>query len=184
MMDTPIYVTDLVGTLVDRVSTILTPSLQVINPRMTGVHYMYGHPTEIAQRLTMLSKGDTTKFDKYPLVWLNTPFVKQVDKKVQGFSTVTLEMFIINGSEANLISPQRYEKNIKPILKPIEYELINQFSVYSVGLYKPFDTSELTYDEIDYDYWGKTVADSNSLLDFLDCVALKNFKVKLNIKNC
>lgn len=155
--------------------------------KATAVHYMYGSDEEIVARLSQLSKGNP--LEKYPLVWLMTPF-DQFQSRGE-LDDLTFDVLVINGTKADLISPQRYEKNFKPILKPIADEFLNQLQVFSYGRYKPFETGEMSNGYRFNDYWGKkkavsssSNASANTLLDFLDCIELRDIKIKLEPQNC
>jgi len=184
----------LVEILEDLVAVVSTNRLVEIKEaeyaaNATAVHYMYGSDEEIVARLCSLSKDKETRLQKYPLVWLMTPF-DQFQKRGE-LDNLTFDILIINGTKADLISPQRYEKNFIPILKPIADEFLNQLQVFSYGRYKPFETGEMENGYRFNDYWGKkkavsssSNASANTLLDFLDCIELRNIKLKLEPKNC
>ena len=153
----------------------------------SAVHYMYGSDEEIVARLSQLSKGNP--LDKYPLIWLMTPF-DQFQSLSKQYDDLVFDVLVINGTKADLISPQRYDKNFIPILKPIADEFLNQLQKFTYGRYKPFEAGEMENGYRFNDYWGKKKAQNsdgksaNVLLDFLDCIELRNIKIKLEKKYC
>lgn len=179
-----IYIQDLLKSVVEAVSTELTPYLQEQrrSEACTGVHFMYGHQKEIVERLKNM-KGPSA-FDKYPLIWLYTPFAYRVDRSNPAYIEASLRILIINGSSADLVAEQRYQQNFKPIIHPIMEAFIKKIDTYTIGKYKPFATGTLSYDQIDHDYWGTNQASENELADHLDATELNNFQIKLNLKNC
>lgn len=182
----------LVEILDDVVAVVSTNTLAKIKEaeyaaNATAVHYMYGSDEEIVARLA-LKKGESS-VDKYPLIWLMTPF-DQFQKRGE-LDELTFDILVINGTKADLISPQRYERNFIPILKPIADDFLNQLQVFTYGRYKPFEAGEMENGYRFNDYWGKkkavassSNASANNLLDFLDCIELRNIKLKLEKKYC
>lgn len=180
-----IYLQDLLQQVVNRVSEELTPYLQQqeYSESCTGVNFMFGHQKEIASRLARMGNSSSA-FDKYPLVWLYTPYSRDVSRSMIGYEEVSCRLLFINGSKADLISEQRYDKNFKPIIHPIVESFVRHVDSLVIGRYKPFSTGDLSYEQIDHDYWGTEQAVENQLLDHLDATELNNFQFKLNIKNC
>lgn len=185
----------LVEILEDVVAVVSTNTLAKIKEaeyaaNATAVHYMYGSDEEIVARLSLLSKTKESRLEKYPLIWLMTPF-DQFQSVRKGYDDLTFDILVINGTKADLISPERYSKNFKPILKPIADEFLNQLQVFTYGRYKPFEAGEMENGYRFNDYWGKkkavassSNASANTLLDFLDCIELRNIKLKLEKKYC
>lgn len=190
-----LYLTELIGTIVAQASIALTLILQqnaiavaalkgiAEVQTITGIHYMYGFKTEIAARLIALESGGDSKFDKYPLVWLETPAELFTDRSNFGYKESKFNLHILNGTIADYIAPQRIQNNFMPILRPIKKEILRQITDYSEGLYKPFDADRMSYSEKEWDYWGKQNAGAG-VLDFLDCIELCNLNPRVNLKNC
>ena len=181
----PVYVVDLMETVVNAVSAKLTTQLKLEDAAITGVHYQYGHPKEIINTLTKLGSAPTGKFNKYPLVALFQDFPET--KGEIGFdSEVSLHMIICKGTSPEYKAKQRMEKNFKPFLYPIYLELLNQLSLSGSFLVKSPGT--ISHTKIDRMYWG---ADglyvdglANQANDYLDCIELRDFKIKVNLLNC
>ena len=179
-----VYIVDVMREVVGRVSAKLTPSLIALDSNITGVHYDHGHPLEIINTLADKDKSNTFTFRKYPLVALFQDFPES--KGEIGFdSEVTLHMIIARSTVNTYKAQERYEKNFKPFLYPIYQELLNQ-----IWLSKPFNVKsagQIQHTKIDRLYWGKEGLyknEGNVFNDFIDCIEIKDLKLKVNLKNC
>lgn len=165
----PIYIQDVFSEIVSNVSTKLTTKLQTVNPRITGVHYLYGTGYEIIETLMQLSK--TAPFEKYPCVCLFLNVNEEFNESLGIYSRLPeLRIAIVNGTDANYKAKQRDDKNFKPILTPIYQELLEEMFL-SCALQKP----GLGYDHSatrNY-FWGREVLyghEANVFEDKLDAI--------------
>lgn len=181
----PIYIVDEVETIVGVASAALLTYLQGIDPGITAVHYQHGHPKEIIETLMQLDKSSTMQFDKYPLVALFQDFPEVHTGQVGFDSEVTLHIVIVNSTKADYKADERYELNFKPILYPIYYELLKQFNFSK--RFSTYGVSTISHTKIDRLYWGKEGLygnDGNIFNDRLDCIEIRDLKLKVNLKNC
>lgn len=143
----------------------------------TEVFYMYGHITEIVNRLQKASEGKTTKV-RYPLIVLLTDVP---EKKKNGFQgDAKLQVLIVNHTDGNVYAPDRMEQNFKPILTPIKEEFLNQLSLYE-GFTRP---GELIYTAIRHYFWGSQLNKANPFNDKLDAIELRDIEVTVKEKVC
>lgn len=179
-----IYPADIFRTITGIISEELTPLLQQqpYADLMTGIHFAACHEKEMSMRLSLM-KG-ASELNKYPLIWLRTPFTMDVDKSNPQYQLFKGDLFFINGTSHKLLSEDRYDKNFKPIIHPIMEAFLAKVESYKIGKYKPFGTTEMSYTQIDHDYWGTQAATENEHPDFLDATELKNFTLKIKPKNC
>jgi hypothetical protein len=171
-MDETVYIVEEMEAIVAKVNTELIAANFATRP----VYYMYGHPMEIANRLQELSNSPTEGHKKFPLIILFTDIT--IDKSILGFyGSTSLRMLVANFTLAEYTSVQRTEINFKPILHPINKELIKQIERHGQFTYE----NELTYKETDMYYYGSQINDKNIFNDRIDAIELRD--IKLNIKN-
>ena len=178
----PLYLTDVFGQLVSRVSA----SLAFCNPKIKQVYYIYGNPLEVADVLA--NDKENKQYDKYPLVILFTDITNT--RGAVGYdSTVPVRIAIVNNTEHNYRAPKRMDVNFKPVLYPIYRELLNQIDSLVIGKqYKVFDTGygvqDIQHEQTDRLYWGAAADDNkNPFNDRLDAIELK-MNLKIYERNC
>lgn len=191
----PVYIVDIFRDVVaatqnaviskknEPVKTLLQ-SLQEYDTNITGIHYQHGHPLEIIETLEQQTQGTTQKFKRFPLVALFQDFPEE--KGRSGFdSETTLHILICYGTKNTYKATQRYEKTFKPVLYPIYLELLEQIRLDS--RFNVVNTSLIEHTKIDRLYWGRETDSgnkANKFNDLLDCIELKNLKLKLDRKIC
>lgn len=181
----PVYIVDVMSDIVERVSTNLTVQLQAFDSNISGVHYLHGHPLEVIETLGQRSKSKTFKFQKYPLVALFQDFPEQVNTEPGYMAEVTLHMVIARLTKNDYKADQRYENNFKPVLYPIYYDLmaeINKSRAFTT--YGQYNIPHTKWDRL---YWGREGLygkDGNIFNDWIDCIEIKNLKLKANLKLC
>lgn len=185
----PVYIVDEIGKCVTNVSTKLLPTLQAIDPLITGVNYQYGHPNEIIETLCQEERSKTGKFKKYPLIALFQDFPEVRGKVIGEDNTVTLHLIIASATLNNYKAQERYDHNFKPILYPIYQEFLNQLDLSSVFFTKAPDLIEHT--KIDRLYWGNKGIEftsgketKNIFVDWLDCIELLNLTLPTYTQFC
>lgn len=186
MMNKPIFVVDQISSVVEKVSLKLTNQLKEIDSKITGVHYQHGHPLEIVTTLTQLGQGTTSKTDRFPLVALFQDFPE--DKAQNGlgyYADVTLHLIIAMGTDQNYKAAQRYEKNFKPFLYPIYFEFLNQLRLSK--FYELIGGDEYPHQKIDRLFYGKEGLYGNTANianDRLDCIEIRDLKLRVKKQNC
>ena len=171
--------------IVEKVSAKLTPAFKALDANITNVHYDHGHPSEIIE--TLKQKDDTVKFrfDKYPLIALFQDFPEAV-KPVTGIrAEVTLNLIIARPTLPEYKAAERYEMNFRPYLYPAYFELLEQIHKSKAFMTKGPDLIE--HVKIDRLYWGREGLfrnQGNIFNDWLDCIEIKNLKLKVNTKLC
>lgn len=173
----PLYVVDEFGSFVSKTSTALLAQLQTIDSNIQGVHYLYGHPKEIIQRLA--EKKGEFRFQKYPLVALFQDF-KEITGKEKGIKCeVKLNLIICHQTDQKYTSDERYVKNFKPILYPIYHELLLQ--IRKSGRVMIASENQIDHIKIDRVFWGKEGlggVKENVFDDLLDAIEIKDLSLK------
>lgn len=142
------------------------------------IYSMYGHRKEIANRLLEKGKDKVYKYQKYPLIALNMPFVEEVQQ--DSLITVRLNIAIMSFTETSYISEQRYEKVFVPLLEPLYDLLLEQ--IQESGIFHNIGVP--VHDRVDRLYWGNEQRESHIFNDPLDAIELLNLELKILNENC
>lgn len=180
----PTIIVDEFADIVAKVSSNLTPSLKAIKGDITGVHYMHGHPIEIAQTLTEKSETNEFKFKKYPLIALLQDF-PETKGDVDTESEFDAHIIICMGTDPNYKASKRYDINFRPILYPIYADLLNEISKHKK--FVSFGQQTIKHTKIDRLFWGVAAEYGNTksiFCDNLDVIEVKNLKIKVKLKYC
>lgn len=181
----PVYIVDIFGSVVEAVSAALLPTLQAYDPGITAVNYLHGHPVEIIETLTQRDKSDVFMFKKYPLVALFQDFPEAHNSALGIDNEPTLHIIIAYSSKPEYKSDERYTFKFKPVLYPIYLELMKQLTLHKSFL--NYGVQTIPHIKIDRLYWGKEGLYGNTgnvFNDFLDCIEIRDLKLRVNLKNC
>lgn len=174
-----IVVVELMGKVVEKVSARLTPRFQAIDPNITGVHYLHGHPREIIETLIQRDNSNNFMFKKYPLVALFQDF-EEIDDESTGTIEARLHMIICRATLPEYKAQERYDKNFKPFLYPI-YEELKKELMSNPNL---LGYSALKISKYDRLYWGRQIAyaggEANRFQDYLDAIEIINLTIKID----
>lgn len=181
----PFYLHREFAELVEAVSIKLTPSLKLVDPEITGVHYQYGHPLEIIKTLGHFDNGTTTPYDKYPLVafFLDSE-VDRTDKNYYGVQSVNIAI-IRACKDANQNAAERDEFNFIPVLTPIYMALMNEIKLRGDLFDGAFQ--DLPHRVTNRYYWGKSGLygnEKNIFNDWVDAIEINNLKLKIKLNYC
>lgn len=183
-MKEPVRLVDQIEIVVQRTSAKLTAlanpaRLQLVDPLITGVHYLYGHYPDIRERL--LQKGKTDKENRYPLIVLFEDF--RVLNRVLGLYGIgDVKLMILWPSKKDITREQR-EANFKNVLDPIYIEFFKQMKVSGFFMqYGPFQ-----HTRIDRPHWGDAAIYGNKGYLFdepLDGIEISDLQLKTYFNNC
>lgn len=172
--------------IVQAVSNKLTPQLQAVDEMITGVHYQFGHPIEIINTLGEFTKGETSRFDKYPLVafFLDSTVSRG---EVGYYGEQEINMAIIRASKfPTHTADQRDLYNFIPVLTPIYQELLNQIALRG-DLFNIQSAETIPHKYTNRYYWGKEEmygSKANIFNDWVDAIEINNMRLKININYC
>lgn len=181
----PTIIVDVFGDIVSKVSASLTAQLRDFDQGITGVHYLHGHPMEIIETLSQKAKSNVHKWKKYPLVALFQDFPERKFSEPGIESEPSLHLIIARATAPTYKADQRYEKNFKPVLYPIYVELLNQISISKV--FMTYGTSQIPHVKIDRLYWGREGLygnEGNAFNDWVDCIEIRDLKLKTYLNYC
>lgn len=146
-------------------------------------YYMYGHVTEINQRLLLKDKDMVEKYRKYPLVVLNMDIAEE---SRNGMWHYNLNIAILNYTDRKLNAEQRMAQVFKPILYPIYDDLMVNLKKVGKFSWKPY-TLYPPHTKIDRPFWGNKQGGGNVeniLSDPIDAIEIVNLKISQSITNC
>lgn len=170
-------VVDLIREVVKRVSDNLTPQLQALDSRITGVHYLHGHPIEILETLAQKDKSNKFRFDKYPLIAL----FEDIEENNAGNylnSSGGLNIIIARATRPEYKADVRREKNFKPFLYPLFENFMQEYKRMEGLSLLP---AHISYRKIDRLYWGRSGLYRNSANignDFIDAIEIQNLSFR------
>ena len=178
-------IVEVFGDIVSQVSGKLTASLQGYDPKITGVHYMHGHPLEIIETLKQLGDTQTYRFDRYPLIALFQDFPERVTDATGLQSEVTLHLIIARATMPDYKAEKRYEYNFNPVLYPVYESLL--LHIHRSKAFTTKGPNLVEHTKWDRLYWGRSGLygnEGNIFNDWIDCIEIKDLKLKVNTKIC
>lgn len=178
-MPQPVYIVDIIKDAVEQTSIKLLPTLQGIQPTITGVHYLFGHAVEIKSRLQELNESTTLKFNKYPLIALFQDFVEKVSSN--NLINVNLQFIIGFHSEQTMYFEDRYANVFKPILYPIYYEFLKQLA-NTKGIINVVNET-IPHEKLDRPHWGNPAQYGNTgyiFTDVLDAIEIRSLNLTID----
>lgn len=172
--------------IVQKVSDKLTSKLQAFDSKITGIHYLYGHPLEIVNILKEKSEGGSTKFQRYPLVafFLDSE-VDRTDFQFYGEQRCHLAVIRPCKFDGTEKAEQRDLKNFIPVLTPIYMELLRQIN-YS-GVVESSGENSFPHKVTNRYYWGREGLfgnQGNIFDDRVDAIEIEDLKLKINLNYC
>ena len=177
-----IVLRDIFEDITNKVSANLIAGLKVKDSSIEAVNFMAGHPLEISNRLLERSKNDVFKFKKYPLIALFQDIIESKGKEPGIDSESTFNLIIARSTSSKFIADQRYESNFKPFLNPIYDEFLNQ--IYLSGKFQVKSKDLISHTKIDRLFWGSEKANANVFNDYIDCIEIRDLKLKVRQINC
>lgn len=176
---TPIV--EIFSDVVSRLNVAMVGKLPDLSPSTGEIQYMHGHPLEIIETLKQKDKGQSKRFEKYPLIALFQDFPERSTNASIGIETEAVLHFIIaKGTRKDYKASQRYEFNFKPFLYPIYEEFLNQINLEK--RFMTYGVDKMEREKWDRLYWGRGGLygnEGNIFNDYLDCIEIKNLKLKI-----
>lgn len=184
-MSDPVYIVDVIGEVVAKTSTKLLTQLQLVDPLITGIHYEYGHITDIRERITEKMKTTTNSVDISPMIILIEDF-KVIKGRQVGITGITdMKIIILHYSKKDITRVQREVSVFRPVLWPIYNEILNQLRLD--GRFSIYDVTKIQHDMIARPHWGDPGLYGNDayLLDgIFDGIELSNLQLTTFLNNC
>lgn len=170
--------------IVSEVSASVLPALQAVDPLITGVHYEYGHYTDIQERLISYSKTSSKKQERYPLIAVFED--DKVTHTREGiYGVAGMKVLILALSNPNYTRVQRDEKTFEPILFPIYETLLDK--IWQSGHFMVYSPDQIKHVQINRPHWGDPGLYKNESYlfgDVLDGIELNNLELPTYLKTC
>ena len=168
--------------VVDIMGTIVVDTAKALYTDAAAINYMHGHPIEITDRLTQMTKDPTVAQGKYPLIALFQDFE---ESKGGDFIKVKLNLIIATLTNREMKAPERYTAHFRTLLYPIYDRFIYQIS--RSQMFQEATERQISHIKIDRLFWGRNGlygSERNMFNDHIDCIEIKDLKLSLKLKNC
>lgn len=183
MNQVPLYITDIFQKdWMPRARTKLSARAIPIT-----VYSQTAHLVEVLQNLQQLDENQLSA-KKWPLVILLCDIPETMggrDSSKGQYQYANLNIIIATSTLSTFKQPERLEKNFKPVLYPIYYELID--AIYRSKYTSFYNKGEITHSKTDRYFWGKEDIygnKGNKANDFIDAIEIKNLRVKFSLNFC
>lgn len=157
----------------------LVESQKMYNTLGKAINFEAGNEVQVTRQQTLKEQGTASKYLKYPLVWLVTPFT--VDHNGAGQQEAQdIKIIIAERTETELTTLQRETQIFKPVLIPIYEKLLQLIS--TSGKFGVLGPASIKHKHTFFHYWGKN-NEANIFSDFVDVIEIKNLNLIIN-ENC
>lgn len=144
-------------------------------------YYDYGHIVDILQKLTSKDQNDDYKFQKYPLVALLLDISESHEQELNYEYEFPCRILILDTTDKNYTSQERYTNVFKNTLYPIYETLIEKIKRYPKFDFRP--TMLVPHTKSDRVYWGSEGTFGNvgiQFNDYLDGIDLTFEPIKVD----
>ena len=177
-LNLPLSADQIMNTLVGNVSQRILPQLQVSNPNIQQLAFMFGHPLELKNTLKEMTESRTQKYLKFPVVMLFSDLISSPSSVRGAFQDVTLNIVIAMSTKPTYKASERTTNNFIPILRPIYQALIEE--IYRSGYFWVQSQRQLLGRDIERYFWGAGSAQGNTenfFNDYIDAIEIKSLKL-------
>jgi hypothetical protein len=150
--------------------------LQGVDNTISGLHYEYGHPLTIINKLAQMETSQAQQREKYPLVALFMDFPEEQPRTVGALRKAKSQVIIATRTIKDRTVEQRYATAFNTILTPIYEELCRQLAKSAYF----FHSAVPAHQKIDRPFWGKEGLYGNYTgvaTDYLDCIEIRNVEL-------
>jgi hypothetical protein len=143
------------------------------------VYFDYGHYDAVNKNLVN-KDGAITNKDKYPLIWLVTPFDQRTSYRQDYYCELSgLDILVLTSTDPDSSISAKVDANYKPILWPIVRALFTEIA--DSGLFQVLSEDAIPYDYMkDWYYQSGINGKSNLFNDTIDAVQVRNLRLRLN----
>lgn len=201
MTTAPVYITDIIGEIVEATSDAVVQKnptkslLEVIQANEAAalgrtmiqqIRYSKSSFDELIATLAQADGSSEEKFNKYPLIHLVQDVVEERGQDVNVYSSSLLNIIFIHQTDQNYKIDDRDEKVFKPVLWPMYYQFMEELKK-SEWVFGDYDTTgEFRHRVIKRAFWGNRnlQGSKNILNDYVDAIEIQNLQLKINFSNC
>jgi hypothetical protein len=190
----PVYIVDLIGTVVqaviaDVLATIQAAELAALgSTNITTINYQYGHFRELIVTLGQWDTDPALRTGKYPMIYVVQDFVEHRGKLAGVYADLSLQVLVCHQTEDDYKITDRYTNVFKPVLYPIYYSFMKNLALSNMTF--PSSPDLIAHDKWDRSFWGtsKVVGsggtDRSVLNDFVDAIDIQNLQLKIDYQPC
>jgi hypothetical protein len=180
----PKPVVDIIGEVVAEVNTRILAQLQVAEPKIKTIQYLYGHPQEIIETLRQESQSPTLKFKKFPCIMLFQDITEKYGKPY-ALDLNSLHIVIATSTMPTYKASERYAKTFRPILYPIYMEFKKRLCRHP-SVINLYSERGLQHNKMDRLSWGKQGiygTMKGMANEYLDAIEITNLSITINFNN-
>ena len=174
------YITDVFSDIVDIVKT----KYDTVDGEKP--HYLYGHPIDITNQLTLKDSSSEFRFKKYPLICLILDLRQRYDTNKNFAYSINPLILILAETDPSYTSIERTANTFKPILYPLYNYLIESMEE-SGHVFMPINGFD--HDMTPRYFWGKEgikMRGNEGLIfnEYLDGIQVDFTDLKVFKNNC
>jgi hypothetical protein len=192
----PVYIVDLIGTVVQAVTAEVLAQIQANETAALGttgittINYQYGHFRELIVTLGQwdADASGALRVAKYPMIYVVQDFVEHRGKLAGVYADINLQVIVCHQTDGDYKITDRYTNVFKPVLYPIYYSFMKQLALSNMTF--PSSPDLIGHDKYDRSFWGtsKVVGsggtDRSVLNDFVDAIDIQNLQLKIDYQPC
>lgn len=154
-------------------------------------YFMHGHPIEISNRLNRKNKG-VYQYRKYPLIAVFQDFEERISDELGVYGNAMPTVAIMNITDSNLYTEDRYILNFKPVLYPLYYQFLRE--IVDSGYFVLRSPKKIPHTKIDRVFWGTRLerTGDNQIQggkeahhdDYIDAIELYNMNLPIDETRC
>lgn len=174
------YITDVFSDIVDIVKT----KYDTIDGEKP--YFLYGHPVDITNQLSIKDESSVERYKKYPLICLLLDVKENHNVNLNFQYSCSPQILILTETDPAYISSQRTISTFKPILYPLYFNLLEAMEESGHVFY---DFSGIDHEMTPHYFWGKEGIkmrgyDGLIFNEYLDGIQVDFNNLKIFKNNC
>jgi len=143
------------------------------------VYFDYGHYDAVNKNLINKDGSISMKDQKYPLIWMITPFDEKTSAKHDYYAELSgLDFLIMVETSQDETIPERIAKYYVPRIYPILREFFHQ--IEASGFFQVLSADAIPYDAIKDWYYHSNSSGTNLFNTHIDSTQVKNIRLRVN----
>lgn len=184
MRQKPVFVVDILREVVAKTEAKVLAEIQAAQPDrgIVNINFVPGTPLEITDVLDVMGQQPTGDPKRFPLVGVFLPIREGKGRQIgiDGIEGIRICIAMVNRNLTDR-TPERYERNFKPILYPIYYEFLNQLDA-DKRILSP-SSNGFKHTKIDWPYYDPN-EQKNAFNEYVDAIEIRDLELLINLKHC
>ncbi|MBS1988752.1 hypothetical protein JST56_07240 [Candidatus Dependentiae bacterium] len=109
----------MIGQVVQAVSCEMLETLKKVDSDIRTINYQYGPAAQLKETLKQFDEDRSKCYEKYPLIFLVTPFVEKEGDGPGSYRRAMPKIGIAHHTTDDLKSSERYERSFRKVLLPL-----------------------------------------------------------------